>query len=97
MNLYNPRTYRYVGRGKSVPLILIGQNTPLVYTKILLAGRVPVKAKLEVDTGGDNAVLVNSPFVKRHKLVEAMQNTTQDARKGASGNESVITGPANAV
>src|SRR5258706_10433111 len=97
INLYNPRTYRYVGRGKSVPLILIGQNTPLVYAKILLAGRVPVKAKLEVDTGGDNAVLVNSPFAKRHKLVEAMQNTTQDARNGAGGNQQVITGRANAV
>ena len=97
MNLYNPRTYRYVGRGKSVPLILIGQNSPLVDAKIFLAGRVPVKVKLEVDTGGDNAVLVNSPFVKRHKLVEAMQNTTQDARNGAGGNEQVITGRANAV
>src|SRR5215475_10110505 len=51
MNLYDPRTYRYAGRGKSVPLILIGQNTPLVSAKILLAGRAPVNAKLEVDTG----------------------------------------------
>ena len=50
-----------------------------------------------MDTGGDNAVLVNSPFVKRHKLVEAMQNTTQDARNGAGGNQQVITGRANAV
>jgi hypothetical protein len=86
-----------VGRGKSVPLILIGQNTPLVHAKILLAGRVPVNAKLEVDTGGDNAVLVNSPFAKRHKLAEAMQNTTQDTRNGAGGNQQVITGRANAV
>ena len=97
MNLYNPRTYRYVGRGKSVPLILIGQNSPLVDAKIFLAGRVPVKVKLEVDTGGDNAVLVNSPFAKRHKLVEAMQNTTQDTRNGGGGNQQVITGRATAV
>src|SRR5438270_2030250 len=97
IHLYNVRTYRYVGRGKSVTLILSGQNTPLVYAKILLAGRIPVKAKLEVDTGGDNAVLVNSPFAKRHKLVEAMQNTTQNARNGAGGNQQVITGRANAV
>src|SRR5437016_11823906 len=97
MNLYDPRTYRYVGRGESVPLILIGQNTPLIDAKILLAGRVPVKAKLEVDTGGDNAVLVNSPFAKRHKLVEAMQNTTQDTRNGAGGNQQVITGRANKI
>src|SRR2546429_3786360 len=75
MNLYNPRTYRYVGRGKSVPLILIGQNTPLVYAKILLAGRVPVKAKLEVDTGGGNAGLVKRPFTQRRTIGSAMQNT----------------------
>src|SRR5262249_32317600 len=97
MNLYNPRTYRYAGRGNSVPLILIGQNTPLVSTKILLTGRALVNAKLEVDTGGDNAVLVNSPFAKKHRLVETMQNTTQDTRAGAGGNEHVITGRANAV
>jgi hypothetical protein len=97
MNLYNPRTYRYAGRGKIIPLILIGRNTPLVYAKILLTGRAPVNAKLEVDTGGDNAILVNSPFAKNHKLFEAMQNTTQDARNGAGGNQQVITGRANAV
>jgi hypothetical protein len=97
MNLYNPRTYRYAGRGKSIPLILIAGNTPLVNMKILVAGRAAVNAKLEVDTGGDNTVLVNSPFVKSHKLVEAMQNTTQDARNGVGGNQQVITGRANAV
>jgi len=35
--------------------------------------------------------------VKRHKLVEAMQNTTQDSRNGVGGNQQVITGRANAV
>jgi len=97
MNLYDPRTYRYAGKGKTVPLILMGQNTPLVYTKILLTGRTLVNAKLEVDTGGDNAVLVNSPFVKRYKLVERMQKTTQDTRNGAGGTQEVITGRSNAV
>jgi Aspartyl protease len=97
MNLYDPRTYRYAGRGKTIPLILIGRNTPLVYAKILLTGRAPVNARLEVDTGGDNAILVNSPFAKNRKLFEAMQNTTQDARNGAGGNQQVITGRANAV
>src|SRR5256714_7550834 len=87
MNLYNPRTYRYVGRGESVPLILIGQNTPLVYAKILLAGRVPVKAKLEVDTGGGNSGLVNNPFATRDQLVEAMQDPNQDKRQRASGSQ----------
>jgi hypothetical protein len=96
MNLHNPRTYRYVGRGKTIPLILIAENTPLIQTRLLFAGRAAVNAKLEVDTGGDNTVLVNSPFAKSHKLVEAMHNTSQDDRKGAGGNQRVITGRAKA-
>jgi len=83
MNLYKPRTYRYLGRGTTIPLILIAEGTPSVYTKILFAGRAALNAKLEVDTGGDNTVLLNSPFAKSHQLVEAMQQTTQDDRRGA--------------
>ena len=62
MNLYDPRTYRYVGRGKSLPLILIGQNSPLVDAKILLAGRVPVRAKLEVDNTVNNYMIMWMPL-----------------------------------
>jgi hypothetical protein len=65
--------------------------------RILFAGRAAVNAKLEVDTGGDNTILVNSPFAKSHKLFEAMQNTTQDPRNGAGGGQQVITGRAKAV
>jgi hypothetical protein len=97
MNLYNPRTYRYAGRAKIIPLFLIAGDTPLVYTKILFADGAAVNAKLEVDTGGDNAILVNSPFVKRHKLVEATQDGTRSARNGAGGGQQVITARANAL
>lgn len=97
MNLYNPRSYRYAGRGASIPLILIGGNTPLTLVKIFLPGRAPVEAKLEVDTGGDNAVIINSPFVKRQKLVEAIQNVNEYARNGAGGEQKVIVGLVKAV
>lgn len=97
MSLYQQRTYRYSGRGKTIRLILIGQNTPLMNAKIVLKGRAPFNVKLEVDTGGDNAVLVNSPFAKSHKLLDSIQNTTQDTRKGGGGEQHVITGRANAV
>jgi hypothetical protein len=92
MNLYNPRTYAYSGTGKVIPLILMGRKTPLARTKIILEGRAPVEANLEVDTGADGTFVINSPFVKRQKLVAAIQKTTQDTRNGAGGQEKVLVG-----
>src|SRR5262249_50948408 len=49
MNLHDPRTYTYSGKGEIIPLLLSSGKTPLVNTKIILEGRAPVAAKLEVD------------------------------------------------
>lgn len=97
MNLYNPRTYAYSGTGKVIPLILLRRKTPLARTKIILEGRAPAEANLEVDTGADGTFVINSPFVKRQKLVEAIQKTTQDTRNGAGGEEKVLVGRFKAV
>jgi len=97
MNLYNPRTYTYSGTGKVIPLILMGRKTPLARTKIILEGRAPAEANLEVDTGADGTFVINSPFVNRQKLVEAIQQTTQDTRNGAGGKEKVLVGRVKAV
>jgi hypothetical protein len=97
MNLYNPRTYAYSGTGKVIPLILMGRKTPLTRTKIILEGRAPAEANLEVDTGADGTFVINSPFVKRQKLVEAIQKTTQDTRNGAGGTEKILVGRLKAV
>jgi hypothetical protein len=97
MNLYDPRTYTYSGTGKVIPLILMGRRIPLARTKIILQGRAPAEANLEVDTGADGTFVLNSPFVKRQKLVEAIQKTTQDTRNGAGGQEKVLVGRLKAV
>lgn len=97
INLYNPLTYRYRGRGASIPLILIGENTPLARVRIFLAGRAPVAARLEVDTGGDNTIIINSPFVKRHNLAATIRETNPYTRNGVGGEQKVIVGLVKAV
>jgi hypothetical protein len=97
MNLYDPRTYTYSGTGKIIPLILMGRRTPLARTKIILQGRALAEANLEVDTGADGTFVINSPFVKRQKLVEAIQQITQDTRNGAGGKEKILVGRVKAV
>src|ERR1044072_7246570 len=97
MNLYNPRTYAYSGRGEVIPLILAAGRTPLISAKIILEGRAPVKAKLEVDTGADGTFVINSPLVKRQKLAEAISKTGQSDNNGAGGKQSLLIGCFKAV
>lgn len=97
MNLYNPRTYAYSGKGEVIPLILAAGSTPLVSTKIILEGRAPVEAKLEVDTGADGTFVINSPFVRKQKLAEAMSETAQSNNNGAGGEQTLLVGHAKAV
>ncbi len=98
MNLYNPRTYTYSGKGEVIPLLLKGRRTPLTRTKIILEGRAaPVEAKLEVDTGADGTFVINSPFVKKQRLLTAILKTTQDSAVGAGGEQKRLTGRVKAV
>ncbi len=97
MNLYNPQTYRYSGKGEVIPLLLAARRTPLVSTKIILEGRAPVEAKLEVDTGADGTFVINSPFVKKQKLAEAISKTIQGNNVGAGGEQKLVVGRVKAV
>ncbi|HVG30175.1 MAG TPA: pepsin/retropepsin-like aspartic protease family protein [Pyrinomonadaceae bacterium] len=98
MNLYDPRTYAYSGRGEVVPLMLAAGKTPLISTKIILEGRAaPVEAKLGVDTGADGTFVINSPFVKKQKLAEAILKMGQNKNNGAGGEQKVLVGRVKAV
>ena len=96
MNLYDPRTYTYKGKGGTIPLLLAGR-TPLAHTKIILEGRAPVGAKLEVDTGGDGTFIINPRLVKKHALVSAMPKVVQDRGRGLGGEQSRLLGQVKAV
>ena len=97
MSLYNPRTYAYSGKGEVIPLILAGRRTPLIHTRIILEGRAPVEAKLEVDTGLDGTFIINSPFVKKQGLLAAIPETTQGSGVGAGGEQKRLIGRVKAV
>jgi hypothetical protein len=97
MNLHDPRTYTYSGKGEVIPLLLEVGKTPLVNTKLIVEGRAPVEAKLEVDTGADGTFVINSPLVKRQKLAEAILKTGQSKNNGAGGEQTLLVGRVKAV
>jgi predicted aspartyl protease len=97
MNLYDPRTYTYGGAGKDIPLLFDGGKIPLVLTRITVEGRAPVEAKLEVDTGADGTLIINSRFVKKQQLLAAMPKAVQDRGRGLGGEERRLLGQVKAV
>jgi aspartyl protease len=97
MNLYDPRTYTYGGDGKSIPLSFDGSKIPSVLTSIVVEGRTPIEARLEVDTGADGTLVINGSFVKKQQLLAAMPQAVKDRGRGLGGEESRLLGQVKAV
>lgn len=76
MDLHDPVVYQYRGKGTALPLLLKGRRTPLMNTSFVFASGKRVMARLELDTGADNAFRLNYPFVEKHRLLS----------KGLAGN-----------
>jgi hypothetical protein len=91
LNLYDPRTFTYSGKGAAIPISLAGR-TPVARAKIIVEGREAVEGNFEVDTGGDGALIVYSQFAKKQKLLEAMPRTIQSGGVGVGGEEEVLIG-----
>jgi predicted aspartyl protease len=97
MNLYDPQSYAYRGDGKSIPLSFDGSKIPSVSTRIVVEGRVPVAAKLEIDTGADGTLVINGSFVKKQQLLAAIPKVVADRGRGLGGEESRLLGQVKAV
>ena len=98
MNLYDPRSYTYRGKEKPIPLLFDGEGRiPFVQMKIVLEGRAPFPAKLELDTGADGTFIVTSSFVKKHRLLAAMPDAVQDRGVGVGGEQRRLLGQVKAA
>ena len=87
MTLSDPKTYVYRGRGAVIPLILAARKTPLIDTTFEIAGRAPLAAKLEVDSGFDGSFQLNSPVVKKRRLLKLFPTGTKNVSHGPGGDQ----------
>jgi hypothetical protein len=97
MSLYDPRTYRYRGKGEVIPMVLDGRRIPFVQTTIIFEKGPPVEASLEVDTGADRTIIFSSPFVKKQELVARLGQTTEGGGRGAGGEQKILVGKIKAA
>jgi hypothetical protein len=96
MSLYESGRYKYSGAGESIPIELV-QKTPFVRGRIVLNGREPIEGKFEVDTGGTGILNLNTPFVKKHKMLETLTTHAQSKLGGAGGSGDAVKAHVPAV
>jgi hypothetical protein len=71
LTLYDPRGFRYAGKGVAVPFVFDGQ-VPVVKAGISLPGGGPIEGRFLIDTGAGSAVDLNAPFVQKHQVLDLL-------------------------
>jgi len=82
ISLYEPSSFVYSGTGDVVS-ITFQEELPFVQGSVVIGGRT-IHGKFELDSGSTGALLFNTPFVTRHRLLNAI-NTTNRTRIGGVG------------
>jgi len=90
INLYDPRTYTYSGKGKVIP-VQLGNRTPVAIVNLTVDGPKPMPGRLEIDTCGDGALVIYPRFVKRNRLSRSLRGGLKDTGRGAGGEYERIT------
>jgi hypothetical protein len=96
INLYAPASYKYSGSGDIVPIKFINKK-PFVSARIKLEGRDAVEGTFMIDTGANEAVTVNSPFVRAHLLLKSLTKIRQANLGGLGGAAKSITARAEHI
>lgn len=96
IRLYSPRGYRYRGRGEIIQIRMM-DNNPYIPLKVVLPGLRPVRGMFMIDSGADTDIEFYSPFVKRYKLLNSTQETTEASALGIGGASKIRIGYASTV
>ena len=84
INLYDPKSYHYQGKGERIPLE-VRQKHIYMRAPITASGRAPINGLFMIDSGSGVALILNSPFVAQNKLLPPPNQTTPFSICGIGG------------
>jgi hypothetical protein len=90
VNLFDPQSYRYSGRGEALPII-VKENIPYLHALITQTNLGMAEGVFQLDTGSDSTVVLNTPFAKAHKFIGATK-TIEAGGRGAGGETRSLIG-----
>lgn len=96
INLYVPQSYQHSGFGEIIPLMM-DEGLPFVRASVTPEGRAPIEAKFEIDSGSTGAILLNTPFVEKHKVLASVPKTIQTNIGGVGGMAKTLIGRVNSL
>lgn len=93
INLYSPGGYRYRGRGERIPLIK-DTDSGLIFARARIKplNRASVNGLFEIDSGGGHALILNRPFVERHRLLTPARGANPVFVGGIVGSSRAVRG-----
>ena len=86
MNLYDPRTFHYSGRGEIVPLEF-HDNLPYIDASLKMPDGEVATGKFVVDLGSDISVIVPQNYAAKHNLLKSLHPTMEVTARGVGGGE----------
>ena len=84
LTFFDPSRYEYSGRGDLIPLTISG-NTPRLRAQLSVPNGPTIEGLFELDTGSDGVLRINSPFVKKHALLQPLPKQFDSAHRGVGG------------
>jgi len=85
LRLYDPRTYRYAGRGTSIPITFDQNRFPIVDGEVKLADGATLKGRMLVDVGSAGTLLITKSFADENRLRDRVGPTIRRGGGGAGG------------
>ena len=84
IELFEPKTYKYAGRGEVLPIEII-EEIPHITVNISKGNNSSLITKLLVDTGAAQTIMLYEPFVEKNKLLESTEGTIKLRAGGLGG------------
>ena len=83
ITLHDTATFKYSGKGETLPLSFTGNGHPVVTATVTPAGGVPLERQFLLDIGSGQALALHSPFVAEQNLLKDPSSTIRSI--GAAG------------
>ena len=85
LKLHDKDKFTYSGPGESIPIKLNGAGHPIIDGEVTPIGSDPVKGKFVLDIGSGAALILYSPFVAEHHLLDPNLKTIKAIGAGGAG------------
>jgi hypothetical protein len=90
VRIFPPDSYQPSSGAQLMPLrMTIG---PVVRGSLTVRGSKPIEADMQLDTGSAQVLTICTPFVDRHKLLDAAEEITSGSTRGFGGTTADVAG-----